>query len=65
MKKYLFVMAVAMFMTGCASKEYKGNGEYFQLQDRHVIYRDLTRPFGVNNAGDLETNISTPGALPR
>lgn len=65
MKKIILIMLSVIVMTGCASKEYKGNGEYFQLQDRHVIYRDLTRPFSMNNAGDMETKISTPGALPR
>lgn len=65
MKKILVVVAIVIAVTGCAGKEYQGNGEYYQLNDRHVIYRDLTRPFGVDNAGDIKSNIPTPGALPR
>lgn len=65
MKKIIIIMAIAFAVTGCSKNEYQGNGEYFQLNERHVIYRDLTRPFGVNNPGEVETNVSTPGALPR
>lgn len=63
MKKIFAMIVIITAVTGCAGKQYQGNGEYYQLSNRHVIYRDLTRPFSLDNAGNMETKISTPGAL--
>lgn len=36
-------------LAGCASAPYHGNFEYFQLQHRHVVSRDLQVPVSVTN----------------
>lgn len=64
--KYLLCIAIVLpMLAGCSKEPYKGNGEYFELSNRHVIYRDLTRPFGMDNTGEVVEKINTPGALPQ
>ncbi|AAW88267.1 hypothetical protein VF_B0025 (plasmid) [Aliivibrio fischeri ES114] len=42
-KQHLLATSLLVILSGCASEpEYQGDGEYFELTNRHVIERDLS-----------------------
>lgn len=47
----VIIFGVSVLISGCAKKttSSSGNGEYTQLTQRNVIYRDLTRPISLDN----------------
>ena len=42
-KRHLLAVSLLVVLSGCSSEpEYKGEGEYFELTNRHIIERDLS-----------------------
>lgn len=52
MRSLLKVSLLSFFViiTGCSTTKVESKqGEFFTLNQRNVLYRDLTRPVGINN----------------
>lgn len=45
----LSLLALTLALSGCQSTNVVGTGDFFTLSSRNVVYRDLTRPVGVDN----------------
>lgn len=50
MKACLLIILTTAILSGCAQAPYHGEGEFFQLKTRHVVYQDLTVPVSPDNA---------------
>ena len=68
-KKILFIAVSAALLGGCAdNSQYAGYGEYFELQDRHFVERDLSAPYNVQSNQDVMRSVDPKrdqGALSR
>ena len=62
-KKILFIAVSAALLGGCAdNSQYAGYGEYFELQERHFVERDLSAPYDdVTNQNVLRSNTIEMG----
>jgi uncharacterized lipoprotein YmbA len=61
MKTLLMITAIAV-LTGCSSTNVVGTGDFFNLTSRNVVYRDLTRPVGVDNEPEQTNYVVLPAA---
>lgn len=63
MMKTRLIECCLLVLAGCSTPNYQGQGEFFTLNHRNVVYRDLTVPVQVGNE-DEKVNYSTlPAAL--
>ncbi|HBN8007351.1 hypothetical protein V4W63_09730 [Pseudomonas aeruginosa] len=61
--KTILATVALLALAGCSSTKIEGTGEFFQLQQRNVISRDLTRPVGVDNEPVTYRYSAFPQAL--
>ena len=61
MKTLLLITAIAV-LTGCSSTSVVGTGDFFNLNSRNVVYRDLTRPVSVDNEPEQTNYVVLPAA---
>ncbi|WP_263147651.1 hypothetical protein [Pseudomonas sp. RIT-PI-AD] len=60
MKKVLIMLTVLSVLTGCSSTNVVGDGDFFSLSSRNVVYRDLTRPVGFDNEPEQANYVVLP-----
>jgi len=63
MKKFIFIFAALVLLSGCTTSMKGGSGQLFELSDRHVVYRDLTVPEGLGNEPTRQ-NVTAPDIQP-
>ncbi len=61
--KTLLIGCGLLFLAGCSSPNYQGHGEFFTLNHRNVVYRDLTVPVQLGNEDEKVTYTTLPAAL--
>ncbi len=49
MMRIALLFAALTAVVGCSTTQIEARGQMFQLQERQVITRDLTRPVGLDN----------------
>ena len=60
MKKIILGLAVIATLSGCNPTQVVGTGDFFNLTSRNVVYRDLTRPVGIDNEPEQANYVVLP-----
>jgi hypothetical protein len=60
LKKIILGLAVIATLSGCNTTQVVGTGDFFNLTSRNVVYRDLTRPVGIDNEPEQANYVVLP-----